>query len=184
MSGKDHGWTHVAGGTDPIPGAAGAGEWIKLYYTGTGITITPGDSSIVLFEDVDNNYTDTFGTVDIGTYLVATILRTGVYALRYRIMVDDEPGGHFTTDINGIDWNTTLYYERTHYGPALTGRGVHDSYVFRSGPDYGDEPPRFWITARNPAANGSNLVIDADLGRHGTYMEIVRLGDATPDTAY
>lgn len=171
------------------PQDAGAGgQWCRVYLDEISSvqqdqTIAPSNREIVEFNSYNNPWPDYFevGYPQAGTDppWAIKILQTGMYAASYRLALDSIPDAPFATELNGVDWNEYLYYERTHDPATLSGYGVHDSYVFRSGPTYGAEPPLLYIIANNDAAATTNLVIDTG-GANGTYFELLRLGPTSP----
>lgn len=144
------------------------------------IVIAPNDFSTVTFNSFETDDPVSFeegNSMAIGGKQIH-ILQNGVYSMRWRLYLNSAPDGHFTVDMNGIDWDEFLYYEQTYHGPSLTGLQVHGSWPgFRSGPDYGSTPPIFFLVARNPSANTTDLDIEMDAWKYATYLEIVRHGD-------
>lgn len=174
-----HAWTHrpkALGGTDPIELEGGDLPWIRLKLLESSLTNEPDDDPPAIpFDTVVNGYTDVFDTTNVGgTDNAVVILQDGLYSVLYRLYLDSFPDEHFATQLNGIDWDEWAYYEKAHFGGVITGTGVHDSLVFRSGPDFGLGLPRpkIFVSTFNPAGASGDLVVSGD---GGTYMEIVQL---------
>lgn len=162
-------------------GAGGDQPWIRLIFEGpSDQTIGAPGNAAVLFNTIrDSEAGTTFGTASVGggTDNAVTILEDGIYAFTYRLyMTSVNTNTGYSTEMNGIDYDELLYYERFQ-SPIATGLSAHDSYIFRSGPDYGAEPPELYVVVRNPATANANIVIKSDFAT-GTYMEIIRLNSA------
>jgi hypothetical protein len=148
--------------------------------------ITPGQRKVVQFQDsVTNDPGETVFRVsdaEIWPDSGIEILAGGVYAFTYRLFCEGLPDVPFATEMNGIDQDEFLYYERTHDPSAMSGYGAHDSYVYRSNDLFGGTPPRMYVTANNPSASTTDLEIDTgaaggptDHAPWGTYMEIIQI---------
>lgn len=187
-----HAPDHEPGGPDPLNLARHVGQWCRVWlnHDQTVPAADPGGArNTVEFDEVINPYPAYFGTavaIPGGDHSAITILQPGVYAATYRLYLSGKPDVSFTTELNGIDWDEWLYYERTHDPVALTGWGVHDTYTFRSDPTYGDEPPRVYVIAGNREDATDDLVIDASRST-STYLEVIRISAAeitgNPDDA-
>lgn len=176
-----HGWTHrpkSQGGTDPIE-AAGPLPWIRLILEGSNQTIgTPGNAA-VLFNTIRGAAGSTFGTASVGggTDNAITILEDGLYVATWRLYMNQiNTNIGFMTELNGVDYDTFLYYE-TFHPPILSGPSANGSYVFKSGPDYGAEPPQIYLVVRNQGTANADLIIEADFAT-GSYLDVQRLGDS------
>lgn len=164
----------------PAAGATGDQPWIRLVLEGSDQTIgTPGNASVLFDTIKDGSASTAFGTASVGggTDNAVTVLEDGIYAFTYRLWMDQiNTNVGFMTEMNGIDYDTLLYYE-TFHPPILSGFSANGCYVFRSGPDYGAEPPELYLVVRNPATANADLIIKADFAT-GSYMEIIRLNSA------
>lgn len=160
----------------------GAGDlpWIRLILEGSNQTIgTPGNAAILFNTIKDANAGTTFGTASVGggTDNAVTILEDGLYVATYRLWVNTmNTNVGVSTELNGVDYDELLYYERFH-SPIATGQSLHDSYVFKSGPAYGATPPEIYVVGRNPSTADANLVIEADFAS-GTYLDVQKIGES------
>lgn len=165
---------------DQTAGAAGDQPWIRLILEGGNQTIAAASNAAVLFDTVKSaNAGSAFGTASVGggTDNAVTILEDGIYVATWRLWMNSiNTNLGFMTELSGVDYDTLLYYEFFH-PPILSGLSANGSFVFKSGPDYGSEPPEIYLVVRNPTGANASVVVKADFAT-GSYLDVQKIGES------
>ena len=186
-----HSRDHEYGGADPVRTSwefdgsgegTGAFPFVRVSMSGDQTIGATGLNSFppINFDVVHNDYPEVFEMIDAfvpGVDLVPRIIKSGVYAVTFRLWLDSTPSDGFSTVLNGIDVNELLYYEK--YQRPLGMFDCYDSYVFRAIDSRVHDPAighAFWLMLYATAADSDVVITGGDYT--GSYLELTRLGSA------
>ena len=162
----------------PEVAAGGGGDlpWIVLKDIATGQLFAAGAGTVIIYQEVVNDYTATFSTTTGfgGTYRV-DVLEDGLYSCHFHMPLDELNVGAHSIDVLQVDPSSGGQYDRGYYqgaqsatGPMVNGcDGWNDVVRLAAGQS-------LWSVLHNNTGAAINSRNDG-----GAFFEVRKLGDAT-----